>query len=171
MGSTEYYDGTTWSEAPEWDLPSPRYSHCAVVFKGSLVLIGGNMGWMDGLTDSVIRLNTRRNRWDDMERMSIALEEHACTVATVGERQKIFVSGGRLGNIRLNANVYMFEEYRGWDKVGNLVRPRRNHVMGFSGRKFWSLDLHTQRVFHENNEEHIFVAKIFSWIDFFFLQN
>ena len=90
MISTEYYDGTAWSEVSKWDLPSPRYSHCAVVFKGYLVLIGGSK---DGNpSDSVIRLDTQKSRWEEMQSMDIGIEEHACTVVSVGKIQKIFNS-------------------------------------------------------------------------------
>ena len=139
--SPDYHNSVeSYSEAGGWvmentmTLNEHTYSHCSAAIGTELFIIGGKTGSGSG-SDSVQSFSVGiGDRWDTKKSLSIARYGHACTTASFGNKEGIFISGGFSSDSEYLDSVQFYTASDDiWEDLGELMTKRSYHSMSIVG--------------------------------------
>ena len=138
-----------WTEVASARLPNDGLQDaCSVVVASPtsasdsyIHLLGGKELETNWGTNSHYRLMTTYDGvssegWEVMHHMPVALQNHACVAASIGQSSGIFVTGGRdepTASSYSNQAFFYDLNLDLWTELGELPEPRGFHSMGLIG--------------------------------------
>ena len=127
LSSVEVYEDGLWHPEPGLELTSPRYGHCAVEYRGMLIVIGGINSRRT--TNLVERMDMEQveNGWTTLPPMSVKRGYTACAVVEYEGMTGVMVTGGWNGVDYLDTVEFLNLEFMEWEQLPSLLSGRADH--------------------------------------------